>query len=190
MGCSNSCDCDQTDVLNAIFSQLYDLFKQMIINLKDTNEGTLNNIYLISIKSIPKFIKPIEESNILKDLEEGKENEIILNEKKLKKDNQNYQPENNIKIYADYKICKSISENNNDENEFIIVNTYFLEKMIEDKDIYKNKAVNLIFNKKESIMKIKFSISGFTIKIKEKRLGIYEFIKEENNNDNKNTDFK
>ena len=169
--------CQNINELNSIFPKLYNLYKQMIINLKDINKDTLNDIYLISVKSIPNFIKPIEKSNILKIIKEGKENKIISIERKLKKENQNYQLEKEIKIYSDYIPSKTLSENNNDENEFIIVDMIFVEKMVENFDKYKNKTVNLIFDKSQSKMEIKFPISGYTLKIKEKRLGIYEFIK-------------
>ena len=63
--------CQNINELNSIFPKLYNLYKQMIINLKDINKDTLNDIYLISVKSIPNFIKPIEKSNILKIIKEG-----------------------------------------------------------------------------------------------------------------------
>ena len=63
---------------------LYDLFKQIINYLKDNDKDILNDIYLIKVKSIPNFIKPIEESKIFDILKDGKENKIISIEKKLK----------------------------------------------------------------------------------------------------------
>ena len=189
MGNSDCC-CEKTQELN-IFSNLYDLFKQMITDLKDNDKNIPNDIYLIKVKSIPNFIKPIEESKILDNLKDGKEKEIIVIEKKLKKENQNYQLEKEIKIFSDYKPSKTISEKADEENEFIIVDLNFLEKMVENIDEYKNKKVSLIFDKSQSKMEIKFQSSNYSLKIKEKRSGIYEFKNEEDNgNSNFNPDTK
>ena len=163
----------------------------MINYLKDNDKDILNDIYLIKVKSIPNFIKPIEESKILDNLKDGKEKEIIVIEKKLKKENQNYQLEKEIKIFSDYKPSKTISEKTDEENEFIIVDLNILEKMVENIDEYKNKKVSLIVDKSQSKMEIKFQSSNYSLKIKEKRSGIYEFKNEEDNgNSNFNPDTK
>ena len=179
MGNSKCCPCDNIDTIenNTIFSRLYYSFIDIIIKLRDNgNNNFSDEIYLVNTKSIPNFIKEIEESKILENLNEDKEKEPNSIEKELIDKNKNYKlEEEGIKFYSDYRESQNISERENDENEFIIFNSNYFGSL----EKYKNKKVELIVKRNQP--EIKFLASGFNLKIKEKRKGIFKFIKEQNN---------
>ena len=58
MGNSDCC-CQNTQELN-IFSKLYDLFKQMIIDLKDNDKDIKNDIYLIKVKQFQILLNQLK----------------------------------------------------------------------------------------------------------------------------------
>ena len=73
-----------------IFSRLYYSFKGINIKLRDNFYNNFSHeIYLVNTMSIPYFIKKIEESNVLENLNKGKE-ELKTIEKELIDKNQNY----------------------------------------------------------------------------------------------------
>ena len=69
--------------------------------------------------------------------------------KKIKKRLSKFSVRKRNKNILDYKSSKIISEKTDYENEFIIVDLNFLEKMVENIDEYKNKKVSLIFDKSQ-----------------------------------------
>ena len=179
MGCSNSnCDCCQepevNDGIDFNFEKKYDCFKKTLKKIKIENNPTLNDIYLLSVKSIPNFINFIEQEEVLENLNTDNNDNNKRFKEKFFNDNKTYRLDKIIIIYDSYQKCKNIAKNRNNENEFIIVEKDFIELIKDDnKDSLINKKV--ILNKNQ--MKIKFLSK--LLKIKEKTNVIYEFKKEE-----------
>ena len=159
---------------------LFSAYKSIENNINYMNEFRefKKDVYLISTKTIPKFISLIRK--------------YYGNEKKLKKHFADYELEKNIKVYSNYQECINIL-NNKEENEFIIVDKNFIENM----SIRDCKSVVLKVDEGNSI--IIFPVSQYNINIKQidKEIGVYEFfIKEDefnpltmviqNNNNNNN----
>jgi len=111
----------------------YNTTYKNIYTESDIINSEKDKIYLISRDSMYNFIKIIEDSKILEIKNNADEESIKLI--KIKEDNlaksfADYQLEKNITFYDDYYKCKNIGNNNNQsENEFIIVNKEFLEKL-------------------------------------------------------------
>ena len=75
--------------------------------------------YLISTDSIPNFIKIIKSSKVFENI--NNKNELKNSELVLKKNLENYELENNIKIIYEYNEIEKIMKNDKEkENEFII----------------------------------------------------------------------
>ena len=149
MGASSS------DPKTEILFSAYKSFENNINYMKECKK-LAKEVYLINAKTIPNFISIIKR--------------YYGNEEKLKKHLADYELEKGIKVYSSYKECIDVA-NNKEENEFIIVDKEFIEKM-NIKDSY---PVNLEVDGGKS--KITFPVSQFLINIKQKdnELGIYEF---------------
>ena len=149
MGASSS------DRKKEILFSAYKSFENNINHMKELKKFS-KDVYLISTKTIPKFISIIKK--------------YYGNERKLKDNFADYELEKNIKVYSSYKECINVV-NNKEENEFIIVDKEFILKM----DIRDSYPVNLEVDGGNP--HIIFPVSQFLINIKQKdnELGIYEF---------------
>ena len=136
-------------------------------------EGTVDNIYLVDITTIPKFLEILNKHKILKYISDlTKRSEVNGLEKKLKDDFGDYELEKNIGLL-------NINEGNLDNfknDNFILVDKDFLVNMnIENKN--NDGKCKIIVNKDE--MKIELTDDLF-IKIDEtEKKGIYKFGKTE-----------
>ena len=136
-------------------------------------EGTVDNIYLVDIKTIPKFLEILNKHKILKYISDlTKRSEVNGLEKKLKDDFGDYELENNIELL-------SINDSNYKnflQTNFILVDKDFLINMKLENKI-NNSKYKIIVNKDE--MKIELTDDLF-IKIEEtEKKGIYKFGKTE-----------
>ena len=117
------------------FFKAYKSFKKNIILYKNKeNKPVSFKAYLISTKTIPKFLELIKKTEILdnllvKDKEDYKENNIDTLEKYLKELLKDYKLENNIEIFYDYNKCVKLKNTNFIENEFIMVGDDFIDNM-------------------------------------------------------------
>ena len=169
MGC---CSINCLEEQKVDFFKIYKSLNSMIKYMKSCKILILK-AFLISTKSIPNLINLIERSKILDYLEkETDKNESY--EQHFQSISNNYQLDTEIIFYYDYKACNNILfKKDEKENEFIIVDSYFLNLMnIKDPKKYKNIEINIndYGNKKY----IKFENNKW-ISFKEKKLGIYEF---------------
>ena len=123
-------------------------------------EGTVDNIYLVDIKTIPKFLEILNKHKILKYISDlTKKSEVNGLEKKLKDDFGDYELENNIELL-------SINDSNYKnflQTNFILVDKDFLINMKLENEI-NNSKYKIIVNKDE--MKIELTDDLF-IKIEE-----------------------
>ena len=150
------------------------------------SKSVCTEIFLISTKSIPNFIKLINDSKILEKIDFRNSEEDIGNlENDFIKYIINYELEKNIKIYSDYQVCKFLIDT---ENEFIIVGNQFIENMGMDLEITKKKKVILNINKEKKIMQIKFPASQKILDIKQIKIAFFKFIN--NNIEDKKESFK
>ena len=173
MGCSNfKCDClNEPEVKDTDIDKKYESFKNTFKKIKEGNISKLN-IYLLSVKSIPNFIKFINQPEVLENLNTENNNDIQFKNKYFSKNK--IALDQDIIIYKDYQECKKIvEENNNNENEFIIVEKDFIDLIKNNNDKLINKKV--IFKLKEK--EIVFLPSYLNINLK--RTVIYEFVKKE-----------
>ena len=144
----------------------------MIIYIKVSEECT-RNVFLISVNSFPEFFKIIKNSKVLDNFGNTSLEENL--EKDLKNYSKNYQQEE-IKFYCSYQECKELAlQNNENENEFIIVDDSFLENINYHDNKINHKKVKMYINALNSIMKIKFPISQNEIDFEEKEKGFYKF---------------
>ena len=146
----------------------YRNMKEMQLCLEMTDQL---NAYLISTKSIKKFISIIKNCNILNTTDDEKIDEI---EQKLKNDlSYNYDYED-LEIIHTFSQCENLRK---EDNEFIIVAEKFINDMsnipIDDLD---KKQVKITLNKKTDVHEIKCSdLSEGTFKEKEDK-GFYELL--------------
>ena len=189
------------------FFEAYKSFKENIILYKKVEYRSVSfKGYLISTKTIPKFIELIKNRNILKHLfkDNNKKDNIIINEdsniveleNSLKEDLKNYVLEKNIEIYYDYNKCIDLKGKDNEENEFIIVGKEFIDKMNAIPEEKKGIEIIIDIEKDDNDhkptieRKIKFLQNNSSIGFKEIELGFYKFVdcvKEpliDNNNNN------
>ena len=186
MGNSNndddSCCCNNPLVNENVYFDAYKSFKETFTSIQNKNVFKLEDIYLISTKSIDNFIKIIEKLKILEKIKENT-NDLKNIENNLKREFQQYQNINNIIIYDSFSPCEELAIKDDDkENEFIIANKAFIDKLSTKRINKQNVILNM--NRNNSNMEIFFPTSHNKIFIIEKRIGIYKFIikKEENNN--------
>ena len=141
----------------------------------EEESGIVQDVYLIKISTIPKYLNILKNWKILEKIAERQRSEVHDLEEKLKNDFKDYEPENNIKDCID--ISKEDFKNNFSENfvreKFIIVDKKFNEIMkISDGN---DKKVNINVNKYE----IKIDLPDGDIIIieeTEKGNGIYKFV--------------
>ena len=87
-------------------------------------------VYLIKVNSLPNFMNIISKSKILKKKNISDQKSLQNFENSLSNAFENYTEENNVIIYHNFRQYKSIIEENNENiNEFIIVNEIFLDKL-------------------------------------------------------------
>ena len=135
--------------------------------------------FLISTNSIPKFMKIIKNSKILNYLNDKNKNDLKDLEDKLNYELSAYEIEKNIKIYYDYNELKKISkEDNENENEFIIVDELFCRIMKIEEYFNEYNKLNISINK--SIMKITTDDYSDIFYFTQKENGIYKFINRSN----------
>ena len=131
-------------------------------------------VYLISTESIPNFIKIIEESNIFKCKNDSNSKTLEIYENNLKKSFQDYRLERKIKIYNNYTLCKDLAGGNNENmNEFIIVDEKFLKIMSIENDL--NDEVLIKWNKNRDRQIFLFKKAELNLDFESKRKGIYRF---------------
>ena len=141
----------------------------------EEESGIVQDVYLIKISTIPKYLNILKNWKILEKIAERQRSEVHDLEEKLKNDFKGYEPENNEKDCID--ISKEDFKNNFSENfvreKFIIVDKKFNEIMeISDGN---DKKVNINVNKYE----IKIDLPDGDIIIieeTEKGNGIYKFV--------------
>lgn len=151
--------------------QFFEIYKSMKLILNKIQQKDCKlNIYLIKPKSIPLFIEIIKESEVLEKLERGED--VSECEESLKKLFGRYKRET-PEFLKDYKNCEEIIGNNKD-NEFIIVDKIFLEKM---NCLKVNKDDYVILENRSNKFEIEFPVSTKTLQIKQKTFGIYKFEK-------------
>ena len=146
-------------------------------------------VYLISTESIPNFIKIIEESNIFKYKNYSNSKTLEIYENNLKKSFQDYRLERKIKIYNNYTLCKDLAGGNNENmNEFIIVDEKFLKIMSIENDL--NDEVLIKWNKNRDRQIFLFKKAELNLDFESKRKGIYRFklIDDEYKKENKNNE--
>ena len=139
--------------------EVYKDIKSFISTIRECKEIIISK-YLISTKSIPNFIKIIEDSHVFENIDKSKENTDNLNKKedKLFELFKFYELEDNIKIYCNYEECNSLTKQSNEgDNEFIIVDEPFIINMNINYFNIENMKVNFIINK-DKIMEIEFPI--------------------------------
>ena len=166
MGCLSGINGEEITIEN---NPYYDSFLNMRKNieyLKDNHNIKIEK-YLIKTKSIPNFIRIIKESGILSNMR---------NKKELMKKLNDYTLETNIEIISDYEEGKNLLSKEED-NEFIIVDKKFLEKMkatnISNLD---DKKVEVFREKKD--LKVRFIASHEELVIiDDNYYGFYKFIK-------------
>ena len=166
MGCLSGINGEEITIEN---NPYYDSFLNMRKNieyLKDNHNIKIEK-YLIKTKSIPNFIRIIKESGILSNMR---------NKKELMKKLNDYTLETNIEIISDYEEGKNLLSKEED-NEFIIVDKKFLEKMkatnISNLD---DKKVEVFREKKD--LKVRFIASHEELVIiDDNNYGFYKFIK-------------
>ena len=184
MGCTtiantqHQCNLPKTKNLLQLYNALRDL-KTSIKNFKDNNPL---NVYLISTNSIPDFVAFLNEKKEKLDklMNEQKQNlDPLINE--LSSYEINY---NEIQIYNDYEKCKEIMDKNNEEeNEFMIVN----DKIIKIMNIpgANDKCVKMKYYKNNQL-EIEFISSHKALYMTTTNDDYYKFIKCEDNNNNQN----
>ena len=151
----------------------YRNMKEMQLCLEKANQL---NAYLISTKSIKKFISIIKDCNILNTTEDEKIDEI---EQKLKNELSNNYDYEDLEIIHTSHQCENLCKQSNEEdNEFIIVAEKFINNMskiiIEDLD---KKQVKITLNKETGEHVIKCNdLSESTFKEKKDK-GFYELLK-------------
>ena len=150
------------------------LYQHILIDsdLKKILEKT--PVYLISTDSIPNFIKIIEESNIFKYKNDSNIKTFEIYENNLKKSFEDYRLERKIKIYNNYTLCKDLAGGNNENmNEFIIVDEKFLKIMSIENDL--NDEVLIKWNKNRDRQIFLFKKAELNLDFESKRNGIYRF---------------
>ena len=158
--------------------EVYKDIKSFISTIRECKEINISK-YLISTKSIPNFIKIIEDSHVFENINKSNENtdNLYKSENRLFESFKFYELEDNIKIYCNYEECNSLTKQSNEgDNEFIIVDEPFIINMNINYFNIENMKVNFIINK-DKIMEIEFPISKKVLMIQQKKIGIFKFIK-------------
>lgn len=167
-----------------IIQNYWILYRDIIIDSDLRKLKKENEIYLISTKSIPIFIKLIEDSKILEN--KNSSNDQVIEQLEISLSDlfsrNEYRPEKGIKIYSKYAVCKDIIYENDDEkNEFIMVKKNFIKKI--GKTGEKNVLLKLEKNKNQ----IYFPDDKLSLDFIYKRKGICKFVDQTTNiEENKN----
>ena len=167
---------ETSNISNNKNEMYFEAYKRMIF-INDLNNAKISlKSFLISINTIPIFIKLIKDSIANKN-ENNNRDEIIKNSL------ENYEPEKNIQIYHSFEECENIiNQNLINENNFIIVDEYFFKYMdINIKDS-NEKQVIINIDKNKSLCSVKFPTSGKKLFFIELNPGIYQFKQKKTNN--------
>ena len=161
------------------FFNAYISIKQMLI-LQNSFTNISFGAYLIKVNTIPNFIKIIKDLNILKVLvkKNNESNSIEELEQELNNNLNKYELEKDIEILYEYDNCKNmIKSNNENENEFIIVDELFCRVMKIKDYFYENRKVNINIEQNKFIYEIQFN-SNKTIFFRQNQNGFYKFVEE------------
>ena len=144
------------------------IYGEKIISLPQQIE-----VFLISTKSIPNFIDILK--NEFKE-KVSNEEELKKVEIKLRESFKEYKIEENVIIYNSYQQCLNVMNNEND-NEFMIVDENFIN-MFEIKDAIYKKVIIAQLNNYKNSMVIKFPASQNEInaEVKKDKMGYFRFI--------------
>ena len=183
MGCSSVKEELKISKSNKPLYDAYLSFKNIYLSIKNDKESILE-VFLISAKSISNFIRCIKQTKVINELIE-QNNESFESLNILLKKFDEYKLEENIEFYYDYEISNNICQNN-DNNEFIIVNKTFVDNMIIDKKDIDTKKVKLYIDKINK-NKITFQNSDKYINFEETDFsGLFKFVLDNDNIDNDN----
>ena len=156
-------------------------------NIYPEKDISNKEVYLINTSSIINFIKKLIDKKIFEDFQKNQEIEINEKEVELKEDFQNFDlKEVNPKINSYYPDCKEILETQ-EENEFIIVDKYFIRNFkIKDAEYKYVNIINISKINNNYCIKIKFPIFDKVIIAEEKQNnpGFFEFTELEGNKEN------
>ena len=130
---------------------------------KQDNKDSLK-AFLVSTKSIPNYISLINKIKGI--LKENQDNYKL--DKGTIMDFSSYKEDNDIEIYKDYQACINLLKNENKiKNEFIIVREEFFINLSINYNI--NYKLEIIYDKNNEKLKIKFPSSFQTIYFKRKQ---------------------
>ena len=143
---------------------------------KNNADNIKIELYLISIESIPLFIKLIEESKVL----EYQNNEAYM--EYFKKSLNNYEIEEDIKIYHKFEECKNLAGGfDQKKNQFIIVDKTFLYSMNIKEN--QNDFIIIIINNSKKPKEIFFPEEKLSLGCEPIKNGFYKFIILDHDND-------
>ena len=165
MGCISNIDNTTTDQKNKIKNYILAIEDVKSMDNKIKNNEFPLECYLISAKSIEKFLKIILMNTNIDDID-------------IFHDLKDYILETNIKVYDDINTCKYILEKEKDKNKFIIAGDVFFKCM----EIKKGKKIKL--ENEDSQIKIIFENTPDKIIIEPFNKIIYQFKAYEKNNTN------
>ena len=158
-------------IFNA-YSSIKDFLIKYIYGKENISIDNGIEVYLVSTKSIPNFIRLLKEQykSEIKD-----ESELLKMEEKLRDKFKEYVIEKDIVIYNSFQECSNII-NDEENNEFIIVDETFFKNLNINEGKYRNKEVKINeINKEEKSIKILFPVSENMISAKEKQKGYFQF---------------
>ena len=154
-------------------------YKHMFTHTDIQKLTETQKVYLIKVNSLPNFMNIISKSKILKKKNISDQKSLQNFENSLSNAFENYREENNAIIYHNFRQLKSIIEDNYENNdEFIIVNEIFLDKL---NITGKNEYSLLKWNQDKAIYEINFLNHENNLGFEEVEPGIFKFIFNENN---------
>ena len=162
---------ETTKIFNA-YSSIKDFLIKYIYGKENISIDNGIEVYLVSTKSIPNFIRLLKEQykTEIKD-----ESELLKMEEKLRDKFKEYVAEKDIVIYNSFQECSKII-NDEENNEFIIVDETFFKNLNINEGKYRNKEVKINeINKEKKSIKILFPVSEKMIGAKEKQKGYFQF---------------
>ena len=166
--------------LNDPTNNYWTAYKHMFTHTDIQKLTETQKVYLIKVNSLPNFMNIISKSKILKKKNISDQKSLQNFENSLSNAFENYTAENNVIIYHNFRQCKSIiEENNKNDNEFIIVNEIFLDKL--DITNGKNEYSSIKWNQDKAIYEINFLNHENNLGFEEVEPGIFKFIFNENN---------
>ena len=124
MGCSSSLSHSVKECENIPEEIVFDFVKayksiksKILLYEQFKNNDISYKAFLISTKTIPKFMEIIEQSQVLENIFDLNKSDNNIYEDELKKLLKNYKLEENIKIYYDYNECQKLKNLNEEENK-------------------------------------------------------------------------